>query len=1337
MRRIWTIIVLISPAVAAMAIATAATAAPAVYWASDPVRPGETVLACGSGFGAKPAVSVGRVADKPAGLPPAGKLLFPADARTATLYQAGDESVKFVVPGDLKPGVFAYRLTGAGGESSGLVNTPALWWAQGDHGFTASPGGWVGAFGRNLALVPAAGTIGYLAGPRKVTLKPTEADCWSARFALPGNLPAGEYKLYVHNGYGGPAAWSKPVTVSVAVPVAWPQTQFNVMDFGADGGGSRDDTAAVQAALAAADANGGGVVYFPRGRYRLTEAITLPRKTVLRGESSTLTCVFWPDMEKPPKALVSGSNSFGLEDLTFYTFNYTKFLTGDRSGPEAGDIFCHRLVVRANAYRGHMKAEEFDKRWREGLKDGFGGGYWLMDFGGRNIEVTDCDLLSSGDMIALRDPHGARIAGNILRAGRWGGSGIFQGDGVIVEHNQYLGQDLTTWGATGGAGYGNLQNVYIGHNVYRMEHGGDREAITADAPGGYFQGKPESADATSLTVPSKPGRAGSGIFVLDGKGRGQYRRVSAVDGNRMTVDRPWDVIPDASSSVSVTHLLQHWLIVGNDLADVGAVQSFGVFMECVMADNVSARQSGYRSWGLNYSNASQPTWYCQMLGNRIKEGNYYHGTYGVCAVEAQVGTEGGRPAAETGGSLLRGVVLRNNVCENNSGIGIGGTSTDVVVEGNSISNADNGLSLSGGSVGVLVRGNKWKSVRNPLSGDGVSQAWIEPAQRVAAIRARLQGLYQDAGLTEDPASDKTVAAAVEKLAKASPADAPSAESAVLAAIVPRLATATRGLPLSRIAGALGVELNAPAAGAPVFLATPEGKGTVEFVLTLKRNYPSAWTASVQSLQLPAGWSRAGQAETVTLQPGQPTRLTASLTVPADWRGKVVIPFTLAVGPAGTPLRLRSVVSVYVTSDAPLTHLDFGRQLAGQYPNQLGGGFDAKVEGNVPQDSEGVGRSASFDGKSYLTLPDFSGMFPASVTVGLWVKPALVSGRRGLVAKRLDNAGTPFVLAQVDNRLSFEASEAGGGGWSFNFQSDPVLQAGQWTYVMAVARQGYGVTLYANGRKVGEKLNPAERESNMGPLVLGREAWGGPGNTPGLFQGLLDEVKIWPMALSEEQVKRGYETAPRPVKNALAPPVERGRQVLVQRLQTPPVIDGKLDEWPVGDPTQALHLELSYDGTPSAGPPSEAWLGYDSEALYVAVRHWVNNAAALHKSGQVWGQDDGMELAIQDTTTRVGPILDLYGYPNGSFASVTSAGAPAEAAARLGAAATYRALPGDKAWTCEWRLPFKALGFSPDNKPRVLLNMGARKTAPESWVVWKYTEGPIWWVENAGELVFAG
>ena len=56
--RLWSVFFLAS----ALDVATAA-AAPQVFWASDPVRPGETVLLQGSDFGSSPVVEIARLAD--------------------------------------------------------------------------------------------------------------------------------------------------------------------------------------------------------------------------------------------------------------------------------------------------------------------------------------------------------------------------------------------------------------------------------------------------------------------------------------------------------------------------------------------------------------------------------------------------------------------------------------------------------------------------------------------------------------------------------------------------------------------------------------------------------------------------------------------------------------------------------------------------------------------------------------------------------------------------------------------------------------------------------------------------------------------------------------------------------------------------------------------------------------------------------------------------------------------------------------------------------------------------------------------------------------------------
>jgi autotransporter-associated beta strand protein len=53
--------------------------------------------------------------------------------------------------------------------------------------------------------------------------------------------------------------------------------------FGAYGDGVHDDTAAIQGALAAAGGNGGGIVYVPAGKYRLTGTLDIPSGVELRG----------------------------------------------------------------------------------------------------------------------------------------------------------------------------------------------------------------------------------------------------------------------------------------------------------------------------------------------------------------------------------------------------------------------------------------------------------------------------------------------------------------------------------------------------------------------------------------------------------------------------------------------------------------------------------------------------------------------------------------------------------------------------------------------------------------------------------------------------------------------------------------------------------------------------------------------------------------------------------------------------------------------------------------------------------------------------------------------
>ncbi|MDQ8204601.1 glycosyl hydrolase family 28-related protein [Pelagicoccus sp. SDUM812003] len=82
-----------------------------------------------------------------------------------------------------------------------------------------------------------------------------------------------------------------PAAVSSDIPPLPPQSSWaNVKDFGAEGDGETDDTVAIRSAIEASRA-----VYFPTGRYRVTDTIDLLEKSVLVGLSPITTQILIDD----------------------------------------------------------------------------------------------------------------------------------------------------------------------------------------------------------------------------------------------------------------------------------------------------------------------------------------------------------------------------------------------------------------------------------------------------------------------------------------------------------------------------------------------------------------------------------------------------------------------------------------------------------------------------------------------------------------------------------------------------------------------------------------------------------------------------------------------------------------------------------------------------------------------------------------------------------------------------------------------------------------------------------------------------------------------------------
>lgn len=112
-----------------------------------------------------------------------------------------------------------------------------------------------------------------------------------------------------HAAVGGLAAAAALVPVvaadpAVAAPPPKPKPRaagggttvvFNVQDYGAAGNGTHDDTAAIQSAITAAQAAGGGTVYLPSGTYKTTSTLLISGASMTlagEGASSVIACAF-------------------------------------------------------------------------------------------------------------------------------------------------------------------------------------------------------------------------------------------------------------------------------------------------------------------------------------------------------------------------------------------------------------------------------------------------------------------------------------------------------------------------------------------------------------------------------------------------------------------------------------------------------------------------------------------------------------------------------------------------------------------------------------------------------------------------------------------------------------------------------------------------------------------------------------------------------------------------------------------------------------------------------------------------------------------------------------
>ena len=753
-----------------------------VFWESSPALPNQTVLVQGDGFTNEMDVYVGKLMDSNPGTP-GGKRPQSVQWQKVPTYQVEKYSFKFIIPESFQPGIYAYKIGPQKGiDPARLINSPEIWWFQGDQNKTASPGGTIRIFGVSLDM-NGKSQVALVKDGNVTKLTQNSTSRWAVSAAIPKKMAPGDYEVFVHNGSGGEGCWGSGGTISIAIPAKWPDKVFNVLDYGADASvlesmnygqdlmpPKKDSTAAVKKALKAAQDNGGGTIYFPVGQYLVTEMLEVPKYTVIKGDGANSSAIEWPmNPQATPEALILGTSNFKVQDIALFAQNhFAGIKANDGHSKDSGNVHVERVEINLNRFlslTGLRHFEDYKKlnrdQWDHYSRIG------AIHIGGDNIRIVDCKILSSKETIVADQASGV-IRGNFCRypttVSSYQGWQVFiRGGGpLIFEENEFIGGGIgvTTHNTiyyekgvqTGTTKNLQIRHCYIANNTVKDCYRGDAEGLTYDQHGPFviYGDKINAASGREVKLKKKISNSWvhCQISVLDGKGCGQRRFIVATEGDKITVDQNWDVPLDETSYVVIYKGYFQHLIIDNDFSDVGCAQLWGAGNDFILAGNKLNRAGSMHSTSFSYYGGITPAVRCQFLNNHIMAGLGMGSSYRHLRA-TMIGANTYPPPDNYFGPMSIAQIMRGNVIENQGSLFIRGRVSDGIIEGNSIKNSDYGILVdqeggrwtpeAGGSKdyieilkdarpmpeGVMIRENTFDNVKVPYTGDRLDNNYLQ------------------------------------------------------------------------------------------------------------------------------------------------------------------------------------------------------------------------------------------------------------------------------------------------------------------------------------------------------------------------------------------------------------------------------------------------------------------------------------------------------------------------------------------------------------------------------------------------------------------------------------
>ncbi len=431
---------------------------------------------------------------------------------------------------------------------AGMVNTAEAWWVGPDE---AQAGDMVSLYGQNLSHDHGEVTSWIYIQPSSGAgqwATVTDANPYRVQFVVPETLANGDYEIWVHNGHGGDYGWSKsPEALTITDGPDWAGgTTYNVKDHGVKGDGSTDDSAALNSLIySKRNLSGSGPIhtlYLPAGTYMISESLGHAVNLRIHGAGMGQTII---------KAKSGFTDSF----MTYQ---------GHHSGVEFKDL---TLDNNGQGLAGVMKMRSSENLRLTNVRIE-GKGSNTIDLNGANrVFINNCEIVGKQVYLGTAnqvhfdsvDFYGTNDVGTLVYS--WGGEEISLSNCTAQDQDNTVSDG---WARgrffTGTCLWGTQGNVYLGENIttemtirpeYTSWNEGEQFMWEGTIVG--YEGNPTSATATTMTFGAGAGaNAEQMAVIVDGKGLGQFRRVVAFDEatRTVTVDKPWNVIPDSTSEIS-------------------------------------------------------------------------------------------------------------------------------------------------------------------------------------------------------------------------------------------------------------------------------------------------------------------------------------------------------------------------------------------------------------------------------------------------------------------------------------------------------------------------------------------------------------------------------------------------------------------------------------------------------------------------------------------------------------------------------------------------------------------------------------------------------------------